>query len=66
MSTPTAPHPCFGDRVTVRLGGQTFECTIGAQVVDADGKVKVRSTTKTDHIWTQMWMSLGCIVSQEG
>lgn len=60
-------HPVtIGQQVTVRLGGQTFTCTIGATVVDANGDVKVRSTTKTDHIWTQMWMSTGCIVSQEG
>lgn len=58
MDTPTV-H--IGQRVTVRIGGQVHTLTVGEIVHAPDGRVKFRSITPTDHIWTQMWIYEGCL-----
>lgn len=63
MSNTSKPDLSVGNRVTVRIGGQTHEMTIGDRIM-RDGAVEaIRSTTDSDHVWTKLWVQAGCVQS---
>lgn len=68
MTTQPTTQPerfAVGQRVTVKIGGQVHEMTIGDIRLDRpDGdQIAIRSTDGADHVWTHMWCAVGCVIA---